>query len=469
VATPPPGLSTDPTFRVLRAYRREKLGFLRQLATRYGDVARLVTWPYLVVLLSHPDDIRDVLVTHQRDFVQGPSIRWIKAVLGNGLLGSEGEFHLRQRRLMQPAFHRRRIAAYAATMGRHALTLADRWGDGETLDFAHAMMELTLAIVADTLFGADVTGEARELGAAVTIANAYMAERTVDPLAELRYRLPVPETRRYRRALQTLDATIQRLIDQRRQTGDTGDLLSMLIAAAEDGEAMSDRQLRDEALTLLLAGHETTANLLTWTAMLLAQHPAVAQRLEEEIDRVLGDRLPTMEDPPQLSYTARVLSETLRLYPPVWAMSRQALRDYPVGPYRLPAGSVVIVSPAVTHRDPRWFPDPDRFDPDRWAPEAVAARPKFSFFPFGGGSRQCLGESFAWLEATIVLAVLVRRWRFSLVPNQPIATEPLVTLRPRDGMLMTVTKRRDGPERRPLRDPRADPARPPSRELQHPR
>ncbi|MCS6800327.1 MAG: cytochrome P450 [Chloroflexota bacterium] len=430
----------DPLFRAFRAYHRDKIGFLRALAAEYGDVASLARWPYLVVLLCHPDDVRDVLVTHQQQFVQGPSIRWIKAVLGEGLLGSEGELHRRHRRMMQPAFHRRRIAGYAEAMGRRALHLAACWHDGETIDAARAMMELTLAIVAETLFGADVTGDARELGAAVSIVNAYMAERTVDPFAEIRHRLPFPETRRYRRAVRTLDTAIAALIQQRRATGDTGDLLSMLIAAAADG-AMSDRHLRDEVLTLFLAGHETTANLLSWTMMLLAAHPAVAERLEEEVDCVLGDRTPTMDDLPRLRYAEMVLSESLRLYPPVWAMSRRALRDYHVGPYLLPAGSVVVVSPAVTHRDPRWYPDPDRFDPDRWLPEAVAARPKFSFFPFGGGSRQCLGEGFAWLEATIILATLVRRWRFLPVSELPPATEPLVTLRPKGRLLLAVRRR----------------------------
>jgi cytochrome P450 len=449
-------LGVDLTFRALRAYRRDKIGFLRSLAAQHGDVARLARWPFLVVLLSHPDHVRDVLVTQQQQFVQGPSIRWINAVLGEGILGSEGEVHRRQRRIMQPAFHRRRIAAYAEAMGRHTLRRAARWSDGDTVALTHEMMELTLTIVADTLFGADVTAAVRELGAAVSIVNAYIAERATDPLAEIRHRLPLPETQRYRQAVRTLDTAVATLIEQRRATReDRGDLLSLLVAAA-DASVMSDRHLRDEVATLILAGHETTATLLSWTIMLLAHHPAVARRLEQEVDRVLGDRLPTLDDLPRLPYTEMVVREALRLYPPVWAMSRRALSDYRAGPYLLPAGSVVIVSPAVTHRDPRWYPDPDRFDPERWAPEAMATRPKFSFFPFGGGSRQCLGEGFAWLEATVVLTLLARRWRFFPNGDQLPAPEPLVTLRPKRGPWLTVRRRLPADDATMSAPPRTD-------------
>jgi cytochrome P450 len=329
-------------------------------------------------------------------------------------------------------------------MVRHALRAQGRWRPGERFDAAAEMGRLTLAIAAETMFGADLEGEAEELGRALTDSLELFDLLTV-PFSEQLLRLPLPRTRRFHAARERLDRTIYRLIAERRARGeDRGDLLSMLLEAQDaegDEGADGDMQLRDEALTLFLAGHETTANALAWTWFLLAQHPAVERRLHAELDAVLGGRPPTVGDLPRLRYARMVLSEAMRLYPPAWAVARLALEDYRVGPYTAPRGSIVLMSQWVTHRDPRWWPEPERFDPDRWTPEGEAGRPRFSYFPFGGGPRVCIGEAFAWMEGTLVMAAIGQRWRLRLAPGARVAPRPLITLRPRDGMPMLAERR----------------------------
>jgi cytochrome P450 len=306
------------------------------------------------------------------------------------------------------------------------------------------MNALTLAVASKTLFDADVEGEAAEIGEALTDILALFPRFSL-PFASLLHRLPLPSTRRFERARERLDVLVYRLIRERRQSGaDRGDLLSMLLMSQDhegDGTGMTDVQLRDEVMTLLLAGHETTANALTWTWYVLSQNPAAEGQLHAELDAVLGTRLPTFEDLPSLRYAERVLAESMRLYPPAWAMGRRALKDFEVGGYVIPAGWLVSMSPWVTHRDPRWYPDPLVFDPERWTPEAKAARPKFSYFPFGGGARQCIGEPFAWMEGVLLVATIAQRWRMRLDPAQRVDPQPLITLRPRYGMRMVVERR----------------------------
>ncbi|HET6702819.1 MAG TPA: cytochrome P450 [Gemmatimonadaceae bacterium] len=438
-----------PVANILRA-RRDLAGFLLGLQREQGDVARATVGNLRVHLLAHPDQVRDVLVTHQRAFMKGHVLQRAKILLGEGLLTSEGEFHLRQRRLVQPAFHRQRIAAYAQDMVDRAWITADRWRDGETVDMDHEMMQLTLAIVARTLFDADVDAEADEIGGALTEA-LHLFQTVFIPGMHLLDRLPLPHTRRFARARGRLDATIYRLIAERRSERargkERGDLLSMMLSAQDaegDGGSMTDEQLRDEAMTLFLAGHETTANALTWTWYLLSQHADVAARLHDEVDRILGQRRATADDLASLSYTRMVLSESMRLYPPAYAIGRRALEDYPVPGIVIPRGALVVVSPLVTQRDARWFPDPARFDPERWTPEAQAARPKFSYFPFGGGTRMCIGDQFAWTEGMLVLATLAQRWRAELAAGQRVAMRPMITLRTRYGMRMVLRERRQG-------------------------
>jgi cytochrome P450 len=365
-------------------------------------------------------------------------------LLGEGLLTSEGEFHLRQRRLAQPAFHRQRIASYAVTMVEYTDRACDQWRAGETRDIAREMMRLTLAIAGKTLFDADVESEADEIGEALTTTFALFNRLSL-PFAQLLDRLPLPATRRFQKARQRLDATVYRIINERHAVAvDRGDLLSMLIAARDeegDGSGMTDEQLRDEAMTIFLAGHETTANALAWTWYLLSRHPEIEARFHAEVDDVLKGGLPTAEDFPRLRYTEMVLAESMRLYPPAWIIGRRALGDYQINGYMIPARSILLMSQYLTHHDERFFPDPFRFDPERWTTEARESRPKFSYFPFGGGPRLCIGESFAWMEGALVLATIGRRFRMRLAPGHPVELQPLVTLRPKHGMRMILDAR----------------------------
>jgi cytochrome P450 len=414
-------------------------------AREFGDIAHFQAGSQHYFLVNHPDYIRDILVTHHAQFKKGRGLERAKRMLGNGLLTSEGEFHHRQRRLAQPAFHRDRIARYGRTMVEYAGRLPDeRWRQGQTLDIAKEMMHLTLAIVGKTLFDTETEGEAEQVRQAVSESMRPFT-RFMLPFAEFLDRLPLPANRDFERARNHLDSVIYRIIEEKRRSGeDRGDLLSMLLAAQDeegDGGQMTDLQLRDEAITIFLAGHETTANALTWSWYLLSEHPEVESKLHAEIDTVLNGRLPAFDDFPRLRYTEMVITEAMRLYPPAWIMGRRALNDYPLESYVVPAGAILIMSQYVVHHDARYFPDPFRFDPDRWTPEARASRPQFSYFPFGGGPRRCIGEGFAMMEGIMVLATLAQTWRLRCAARHPIALQPLITLRPKYGMPMVITAR----------------------------
>jgi cytochrome P450 len=428
----------------LFTFRRDPLNYLQSLAREYGDIVFFSIGPQDVFFLNHPDYVKDVLITHNQSFKKGRALQKSKRLLGEGLLTSEGDFHRRQRRLAQPAFHRQRVASYAHLMTNYAAQTSERWQDGETRDISGEMMRLTLAIVGRTLFDADVERDATDVGEALTVIMDLF-NMMLMPFAELLEKLPLPQNRRFQKAREQLDAIIYRLIEERRRSGkDHGDLLSMLLFAQDEEEksgGMTDEQVRDEALTIFLAGHETTANAMTWTWYLLSQHPEIEARLHEELDAVLGGRLPEFNDVAQLRYTEMVLAESMRMYPPAWAIGRLSLEDYEVGGYRLPPGSLVLLSQYVVHRDARFFHEPERFDPLRWLPEAREARPQYSYFPFGGGPRRCIGEGFAWMEGILLIAALAQHWRLRLVPNHPVKTQPVITLRPKHGMLMTLEKR----------------------------
>ena len=423
---------------------RDRLAFLTAL-TAYGDIARVPLGPETLYLFNHPDLVRDVLVTNHRNFHKGRGLERAKKLLGTGLLTSEGDFHLRQRRLAQPAFHRQRVAAYGATMASYAAARRDQWRSHAVIDAHKEMMALTLGIVGKTLFDSNVEHEAAAIGAALTTTFESFNYGFFLPFGELLDRLPLPATLRFRKARSRLDATIYRMIEDRRASGvDRGDLLSMLLFAQDtegDGSGMSDVQLRDEAMTIFLAGHETTANALTWTWYLLAQHPDVEARFHAEIDSTLGGRLPSADDLPSLPYTRMVLAESMRLYPPAWILGRRALAPFEANGYEIPSRSIVLLSPYLLHRDARWFPDPERFDPERFSPERQAERPRFAYFPFGGGPRVCIGEQFAWMEGVIALATIAQRWRLRLVRDHPVALQPIITLRPKYGMAMTAESR----------------------------
>ncbi|MBZ5559832.1 MAG: cytochrome P450 [Acidobacteriia bacterium] len=439
----PPG----PTFGLLGSlvYRpgRDPLAFFTNLARTYGDLVSYRMGGEQLFFVNDPQIIKDILVTNARNFMKGRGLQRTKRILGEGLLTSEGAVHLRQRRLMQPAFHRDRIAGYGKTMVEYADRTRRSWSAGATIDAAREMNRLTLSVVGKTLFDADVESQAAEVGEALTgVMESFWTMML--PFSDLLERLPVPQMRRARRSRAQLDAMIYTMIAERRASGrDHGDLLSMLLNAQDedDGGVMTDRQVRDEAMTIFLAGHETTANALTWTWFLLSGAPDVEARLHEEIDRVLQGRLPAIEDLRSLPFTERIVTESMRLYPPAWITGRRALADYPVGGYVAPARTLFIMSQYVMHRDARYYPNPERFDPDRWTPEFRAALPKFAYFPFGGGPRQCIGESFAWMELMLIVSTIAQRWRLRLVPGHPVEPQPLVTLRAKYGMKMTVEER----------------------------
>jgi cytochrome P450 len=443
LARPPGPKNGRPFLGVLPYFRKDPAAYLLSVAREYGDLAYMRLGPQHAYVVSRPDWIRDILVTNQSNFTKSRMLERAKVLLGDGLLTSEGEFHTRQRRLVQPAFHRDRLVRYAADMVACAEKTRREWQPGSEVDMHREMTRLTLAIVGCTLFSADVSSDADEIGAAMTQIFALF-DTLLLPFSDWIQKLPIPPVRRFEKARDRLDRIVYGLIAERRASGqDTGDLLSMLLLAQDEDDhaGMTDKQVRDEALTLLIAGHETTANALTWTWYLLSQNPAVEALMHAELDRVLGGRPPSFDDVPRLPYTTGVFAESLRLFPPAWAVGRRAKQDYPVGEFTVPAKSILLLSPWAVQRDPRWWPEPERMEPERWVPEVAEKRPKFAYFPFGGGTRVCIGERFAWAEGVLVLATLAQHWKMRLVPGHPVATQAVITLRPRYGMKMTLESR----------------------------
>lgn len=422
--------------------RRDVLGLLERGVREHGPTVRFRMGPYRLVIVNRPEDVRHVLVQNRDNYIKSPSYRFLRSVLGNGLLTSEGKLWRRQRKLAQPAFHHRSLAGFAETMSRLTGDLAARWASEppRVRDVHEEMMGVTLRIVGHTLMSTELAGDASDISEALEVVLAMANE--LEAFLFLPEWLPTPSKRKAARATAALDKIVYRVIAQRRAAAEPGrDLLGMLMAATEGDESMTDVQLRDEVMTLILAGHETTANALSFALLLLARHPEVAERLRAELDEVLGDRLPELGDLDKLAYTEQVIKEAMRIYPPAWMFERQALADDVLGDYRLPAGYLVGISPWTLHRDPQVYPDPERFDPDRFAPEAVAARNRYSYLPFGGGQRTCIGNAFAMMEAVIVLATLVSRFDFELISKGQISLEPSITLRPRHGIQMKVRAR----------------------------
>jgi cytochrome P450 len=438
----PPGPKLSPLASLTYRFSRDPLAFLTNLSRTYGDLASYRMGGEQIYFVNDPQSIKDILVTHQRNFTKSRGLERTKPVLGNGLLTSEGDVHRRQRRLMQPAFHRERIEAYAQAMVAAAGRTRESWSEGAAFDVAQEMTRLTLVIAGRTLFDMDVESQAADFGRALTeVLESFWL--TLMPFSDLLARLPAGPLRRARKARERLDAMIYRMIAERRaDLHDSGDLLSMLVLAADDddGGTMSDKQVRDEAMTIFAAGHETTANALTWTWYLLSQSPDIAARMHEEVGRALGGRLPTVADIPALSFVERVVTEAMRLYPPAWLIGRRAIEAYPIAGYLAPPRAIFIMSQWVMHRDSRFFADPERFDPDRWTPAFKSSLPKFAYFPFGGGPRQCIGESFAWMELVLVVATIAQRWRLRLVPGHQVVPQPLVTLRTKYGMRMIAER-----------------------------
>ncbi|HSK98617.1 MAG TPA: cytochrome P450 [Euzebyales bacterium] len=424
-----------PAIGHLLQLRRDRLGFLTRVAREHGDLAELRLGPYRLLVASHPDLVRDVLVARPQAYRKGPIMQRARVVLGDGLLTSEGRDHRQQRHLLNRAFHPDRVAGYAQTMVAEAERSAERWRAGQPIDVHAEMVRATLTVAGRTLFATDVAADVSAIQAAVDdVLSAYGL--AVLPAAWRLERLPVGPVRRLRRGRDTLDRIVRRMVAARRADGrDRGDLLSVL-ALADQGASMTDDQIRDHVVTLLLAGHETTANTLTFAWHLLAANPDMERRLHAEIDAVLAGRSATMADGDRLPCTRGVIAEALRLYPPSWAMTRQARAASELGGRQVVPGDVVVMSQWVVHRDPRWWPAPLRPEPERWTSDAVADRPRYAFFPFGAGVRQCIGESFARTEAVLALATLARRWRLRPVPGRPLRLAPVLTLRPRGGVWM---------------------------------
>jgi cytochrome P450 len=442
--TRPPGPKGLPILGCLVDLRRRPLDFVLEGA-RYGDVA-YARLPFVggVYLLNRPEYIGRVLVDNANGFVKSADYAVLKQLLGEGLVTSEGELHKRQRRLIAPAFHRARISAYADIVTTYGLRMCERWQPGATLDIHTEMTQVTLAIVSKALLNADVdSAEASVVSDAVTTLMPLI-DNPILILSPKLFRW-LPGHKSHVSALERLDSTVYRMVAEHRRTGgDRGDLLSMLLAARDEedaGRRMSDQQVRDEVMTIFLAGHETTANALTWTLYLLSQNPEAEARLHDELDAVLGGRRPTVEDLPRLPYTAMVLNESLRMYPPVWAIGRRALRDFELGGWVIPAGSNIALSQWAMHHDARYYPNPWVFRPERWLPREQDARPEFAFFPFGGGPRICIGESFARMETALLIAAIAQNWRLRLQPGFSVELSALVTLRPKSGLRMTLEPR----------------------------
>ena len=442
----PPGFERNLIWFAWRRFRpANPITLFQHLTDTYGDIAHYkIGWNH-IVFLNHPEYIREVLVVQNDNFIKERTVQRSKMLLGEGMITAEGAEHRGQRQVAQPAFHRQRIPDYAKTMVDEAARMREGWRAGEQRDIAIDMMHLTLNVVAKTLFATDLGEEVKELASAINRIMGLYNFLVLLPAAEWLVHVRPPGLAAFVRARKRIDAVVYRMIEaHRKRHADSGSLLDMMLAASPDRSAESEQSLRDQVITIFLAGYETVANALAWTWYLLSQNPECERKFHREIDGELQGRLPTYEDIPRLRYVEMVMAESMRLYPPAWAMGRYALRDFALGEYLLPAKTTVLMSQFVMHRDARFFPDPLRFDPQRFTAEAKAGRTRFSYFPFGAGFRQCIGESFAWMEGVLLLATIGQRWKLSLVPGHRVEPEPLITLRPKYGMRMVVEGRGRG-------------------------
>jgi cytochrome P450 len=466
----PPGPTYKLPGKLLRQFIRDPINTLSTIAREYGEISYFKLGPEHVYLINNPDYIEKVLIYDHRNFKKGRRLQTAKIVLGEGLVTSEGDFHNHQRRLIQPIFHPKQIMIYSNIMTDYAVRMRNRWKDVSTIDISEEMMRLTLGIICKSVLNYDVESEAQEVGTALTTVRNY-SKRLQSPIGQVLNKIPIlPAPKKAREARKKLDSLVYGLITDRRQQEESGnemrydDLLSRLMQAQESNTAnhvsnngisststspaftsdgkMSDKQVRDEVMTIFIAGHETTSNALTWTFYLLSQYSNVERKLHDEIELVLGNRIPTADDIPKLQYTEMVLRESMRIYPPVWTMGRRVENDYSVGEYTVPAGSSILMCQYVMHHDPRYYEKPEEFNPDRWTDDFKARLPRFSYFPFGGGIRGCIGEPFAWMEGVLIIATIAQEWSMHLVPSQRIKLDPAITLRSKYGMKMKLSQRR---------------------------
>jgi cytochrome P450 len=439
----PPGPKGHLITGVMREFNRDTLGFITRLRD-YGDVVRSRFLYLYAYFLYDPADIETMLTTNARSYRKAQSLRspFFHRLVGNGLVTSEGDFWRRQRRLAQPAFHRQRINSYGDIMVEYATRAIAQWKTGEQRDISKDMTRLTLEIVVKTLFNSDVSNDADHVGEMLSVlVKPFASQATLKWILD--NRLPTPGHRRYFNAVSQIDKIIFRIIADRRASGsDEGDLLSMLLQAQdEDGSQMSDAQLRDEVMTLFLAGHETTALALSWSWYLLATHPEAEKKFHAELEEVLGGRAPEVSDLPRLKYTEMIAKEAMRLYPPAYAIGREALEETEIGGYRVPKRTQLFAFQWVTHRDARYFERPDAFEPERWVSESMQRLPKYAYFPFGGGPRQCIGNYFAMMEIVLLLATIGQRFRFLLAQGQTVEVLPVLSLRPKNGIKVVVEER----------------------------
>src|SRR6266403_2316778 len=443
-ASRPPGPQGTPIMGVMRDFNSDQLGFIERCRDEYGDIVWMRFLYVPALFLYHHDEVEYVLVTNAKNFIKSMSLRsnFFQRLVGNGLLTSQGEEWKRQRRLSQPAFHRERVASYGQVMVDYTTRLTAKWNEGESRDIHRDMMRLTLEIVVQCLFGADVSSDVDHVGATLKeLVKPFAAQATLGWI--LNNRLPTPAHLRFHALARKIDKVVYRIISERRASGeDKGDLLSMLLAARdEDGSRMNDRQLRDEVMTLFLAGHETTALTLAWSWYLLGTNPDTERKFHAELDEVLGGRAATMADLPRLKFTEQIAKESMRLYPPAYGLGREAINDCEIGGYHVPAGTQVFMFQWATHRDARFFEEPQEFKPERWTAEFEAQLPKYAYFPFGAGPRACIGASFAMMEMIMVLVTIGKKFRLELVPDHPVEVFPAMSLRPKDGVKVVVKTR----------------------------
>lgn len=442
--TRPPGPAGSRVMGVMREFNRDSLGFIERMQREYGDIvwSRFLYVP--AVFLYHPNEIEYVLATNAKNFRKAMTLRsnFFQRLVGNGLLTSEGEEWKRQRRLTSPAFHRERVAGYAGVMVDYSNRLIAGWRDGETRDLHREMARLTLEIVVRCLFNADVTNDVDHIGETLSeMVKPFAAQATLKWI--LNNRLPTPEHIKFNRLARKIDKVVYRIIDERRAAGrDEGDLLSMLLAVHDDdGSGMNNQQLRDEVMTLFLAGHETTALTLAWSWYLLGKNPDAEARFHAELDQVLGGREATFADLPRLKFTEQIAKESMRLYPPAYGLGREAINDCEIGGYQITAGTQVFMFQWATQRDARFFDEPSACKPERWTDDFEARLPKYAYFPFGGGPRYCIGSAFAMMEIVLVLATIGQKFRPKLLPDHPVETYPAMSLRPKDGVKVRVKRR----------------------------
>jgi cytochrome P450 len=429
---------------VMRDFNRDQLTFIEHCRDEFGDVVWMRFLYVPAIFLYHPDQVEYVLVTNAKNFIKSMSLRsnFFQRLVGNGLLTSQGEEWKRQRRLSQPAFHRERVASYGQVMVDYTTRLTAKWNEGESRDIHRDMMRLTLEIVVQCLFSADVSSDVDHVGATLKeLVKPFAAQATLGWI--LNNRLPTPTHLRFHALARKIDRVVYRIISERRASGeDKGDLLSMLLAARdEDGSRMSDRQLRDEVMTLFLAGHETTALTLAWSWYLLGTNPDTERKFHAELDEVLGGRAATMADLPRLKFTEQIAKESMRLYPPAFGLGREAINDCEIGGYRVPAGTQVFMFQWATQHDSRFYEEPLAFKPERWTEEFAERLPKYAYFPFGGGPRACIGASFAMMEIILCLATIGQRFRLELDDHHSVSIFPAMSLRPKDGIKVLIKNR----------------------------